>query len=375
MLILYLAGNTPKPVRAEDSLSYKFEDYQEDNDRIRVVAHYLRAEKDLGINTQLGIVGLIDTITGSTPTGEPIQPDGDPDQVPLESLEDRRKSVIVDLDHKLNDHGFTFELSYSNESDYESKGGAFSYKREFNKNNTTLQMGYALLEDDLTAPTLRNPERKTSRDLFVGISQVVDPSTVLTANLSYGAERGYLGDPYKSVQKTIEILPDFFLPILFPENRPRSREKWIFYTQLQRDFASLNGSLQGSYRFFSDDANIDSHTLSLEWFQKLKDHLVLRPVYRYYRQSAADFYFHDLDQTNVIPDRNNAGNAPFYSSDHRLSKMETHSYGLKLIWFINDAWEFNVKFDRYKMKGLDGITHFSAYSDAGIFNTGLRWWF
>jgi len=374
LLAFYLISSTAKLIRAEDSLTYKYEDYQEDNDRIRVVAHYLRVEKDLGVNTKLGVVGLVDTITGSTPTGEPIQED-DLNQVPLETLEDRRKSVVVDLDHKRKDHSFSFELSYSDESDYESKGGVVGYKRELNKNNTTLQLGYSLLEDDLTAPTLRDPEAKTSHDLYAGVSQVIDSSTVLTTNISYGKENGYLGDPYKAVQKTIEILPDFFLPILFPENRPRSREKWIFFSEIQRDIPNANASLQGSYRYFSDDAGINSHTWNLEWFQKLGDHVILRPVYRYYRQSASDYYFYDLDTSNVIPDRSNAGNAPFYSSDHRLSKMETNTYGLKLIWFINDDLEFNVKFNRYEMKGLDGITHFSAYSDADILTVGGRWWF
>jgi hypothetical protein len=103
--------------------------------------------------------------------------------------------------------------------------------------------------------------------------------------------------------------------------------------------------------------------------------VILKPIYRYYKQSAANFYFYDLDQTSILPDRDLRGVGPFYSSDHRLSKMETHTYGLKLIWFISDALEFNVKFNRYEMKGLDNITHPSAYSDADIFTVGGRWWF
>ena len=375
LLALYLISSSPKLVKAEDSVTYKYEDYQEDDDRIRVVANYLRVEKDLGVNTKISVVGLKDTITGSTPTGEPIQPDGDPNQVPLEQLEDERESVILNLNHKQKDNTFTFEFSFSDESDYESKGGSISYKRELNKNNTTIQFGYSLLDDDLTAPTLRDPEIKKSHDLFAGVSQVIDPSTVLTANISYGKEKGYLGDPYKSVQKNVEILPDFFLPILFPENRPGKREKWTFYTELLRDFEKLSASMQSYYRYFSDDGGIDSHTWSIEWFQKLSEKVVLRPNYRYYHQSAADFYFYDLDQTSIIPDRSNAGNAPFYSSDHRLSKMKTEAYGAKIVWFITDDWELNLKINRYEMKGLDGITHQSAYSDADVLTVGGRWWF
>jgi len=374
LLAFYLVSSTPRIIWGEDSITQKYEEYQEDNDRIRVEAHYLKVEKDLGVNTTVSVVGLIDTITGSTPTGEPIQED-DLNQVPLEHLEDRRKSAVVNLEHKRGDNAFTFELSYSDESDYVSQGGTLSYKRELNKNNTTLQLGYSLLDDELTAPTLRDPEVKTSHDLFFGISQVVDPSTVVRANIAYGQENGYLADPYKIVLKSVEILPDFFLPIRFPENRPRSRDKWIFFTEAMRDFDTLKGSMQTSYRFFSDDAGIDSHTFTVEWFQKLSDKVILRPIYRYYKQSASDFYYYDLDQTSIIPNRSLRGTGPFYSSDHRLSKMETQTYGAKLIWFVMDDLEFNVKFNRYEMKGLDGITHHSAYSNADIFTVGGRWWF
>ena len=374
LLALYLLSSAPKLILAEDSITRKYEEYQEDNDRIRVEAHYLRVEKDLGVNTTVSVVGLVDTITGSTPTGEPIQ-EGDPNQVPLEELEDRRKSAVVNIEHKRGDNAFTFELSYSDESDYLSQGGTASYKRELNKNNTTLQAGYSLLDDELTAPTLRDPEIKISHDLFFGISQVVDPSTVVRANVAYGQENGYLADPYKIVLKSVEVLPDFFLPIRFPENRPRSREKWIFFTEVMRDFEKLKASTQTSYRYFSDNAGIDSHTFSVEWFQKLSDTVIFRPNYRYYKQSAANFYHYDLDQTSIIPDRSLRGTGPFYSSDHRLTKMETVTYGAKLVWFAMDNLEFNVKYNRYEMKGLDGITHQSAYSDADIITIGGRWWF
>jgi hypothetical protein len=374
ILALYLLSSTPKLVVGEDSVTYKYEDYQEDNDRIRVVAHYVRVEKELGANTTISAIGLIDTITGSSPTGEPIQAE-DPNQVPLEYLEDERKSGVINLEQRVGDHAFTFEFSHSDESDYLSEGGTITYKRELNKNNTTLQAGYSLLDDELTAFSLPEPEAKTSHDLFFGVTQVVDPSTIVRANIAYGQENGYLADPYKGVLKSVEILPEFFLPILFPENRPRSREKWIFFTEALRDFDKLGAGIQASYRYFSDDAGIDSHTFSVEWFQKLSEKVILKPIYRYYKQSAANFYFYDLDQTSILPDRDLRGVGPFYSSDHRLSKMETHTYGLKLIWFISDALEFNVKFNRYEMKGLDNITHPSAYSDADIFTVGGRWWF
>ena len=363
----------PKLARAEDSIRYKYEDYQEDDDRIRVRAHYMSADKDLSPDTRLGVVGLIDTITGSTPTGEGLEEGAD--RVPMGSLVDERRSVILNLDHQLKDHAFTFELSYSKESDYLSEGGALTYRRYLNKKNTSLEMGYSLLQDELSAPTLPERESKVSEDFLFGITQIMDPVTVWSADVTYGREKGYLADPYKVVEKDIELIPDFFIPIIFPENRPRSREKWVFYTEVLRDLEKLKASLQASYRFFSDDADLAAHTISLQWFQKLSDRVILEPIFRYYRQSAANFYHHDLNLARIIPDRAAIGRAPYFSSDHRLSKMETFTWGAKLVYFVFEDLEFNLKLQRYEMAGLDYATHPSVYSDANILTVGGRWLF
>lgn len=360
-------------MRGEDSIRYKYEDYQEDDDRIRVRAHYIRADKDLNPNTRLGVVGLIDTITGTTPTGE--LPEAGADRVPMGDLVDERRSIIFNLDHEFKDHAFTFELNYSNESDYLSEGGAFSFRRYLNKKNTTLEFGYSLLRDELSAPTLPELESKDSEDVLLGITQILDPSTVWSADLTYGREDGYLADPYKVVQKDIELISDFFLAITFPENRPRSREKRIFYTEVIRDFQKLKASFQTSYRYFSDDADLDAHTFSLQWFQKISDQFILEPLIRYYKQSAANYYYHDLNRTGIVPDRETIGSAPYFSSDHRLSKMETCAWGVKLVYFISEDLEFNLKIQRYEMDGLDPLTHPSVYSDADILTVGGRWAF
>ncbi len=373
MLALYLVSSMPKPVRSEDSIRYKYEDYQEDDDRIRVRAHYISADKDLSPNTRLGVVGLIDTITGTTPTGE--LPEAGADRVPMGSLIDERRSIILNLDHQVKDHAFTFELNYSNESDYLSEGGAFTYRRYFNKKNTAFELGYSLLQDELSAPTLPEVEGKDSEDVLLGITQTLDPATVWSADLTYGRENGYLADPYKVVEKNVELLSDFFLPITFPENRPRSREKWIFFTEMIRDLEKLKASIQASYRYFSDDADLDAHTLSLQWFQKISDQVILEPLVRYYRQSAANYYHHDLNLTGIIPDRETIGRAPYFSSDHRLSNMETFAWGAKLIYFFSEDLEFNLKLQRYDMAGLDPLTHPSVYSDANILTVGGRWVF
>jgi hypothetical protein len=361
-------------LRGEDSISSKYQFYQEDDGRIEVKAYYLRAEKDLDELTSLSVTGLIDDITGATPSGQPA-PDGS-DQVPLSTLTERRKAIIGDIARKWNDRDtFGFEFAYSTESDYVSRGYSVRSVHEFNKKNTSLNLGYSFIDDNIAVGYQDDDEQKRTHDFFVGITQLLDPKTVLTANVTYGVNSGHLSDPYKLVQKETEIIPGLSLPLTFFENRPRRREKVIGYIGLTRFFEELNGSLDSSYRTFWNDHGSTSHTISLEWFQKIGSRVTLRPGFRFYDQSAADYYFVTLDDTNIVPSVIPTGAAPFYSADYRLSAFRAYTYGLKVTVEANEWLHFDFAFERYEMKGRDGVTSQSAYPDANIFTVGGRIWF
>ncbi len=55
--------------------------------------------------------------------------------------------------------------------------------------------------------------------------------------------------------------------------------------------------------------------------------------------------------------------------------METFAAGLSLNWKIRDWLSLDLAYQRYVMKGLDGITSQSAYPSANMFTLGARIWF
>ena len=368
---LYLSS--PK-LQAEDLISSKYQFYKEDNGRIEVKAFYVRAEKDLNDLTSLKVTGLIDDMTGATPTGQPV-PDGG-DQVPLSELTERRKAVMTEIERRWSRHNtLGFEFAYSTESDYVSRGYSLKNTSEFNKKNTSLNLGYSFIDDDIAVGYMDDDEEKRSHDLFIGVTQLLDSNTILTTNVTYGVVRGYLSDPYKLIQKETEIIPGFSLPLTFAENRPNRKEKIIGYVGLKRFFEELNGSLDSSYRYFWNDHGSVSHTLSVEWFQKIGSRVVLRPSVRFYDQSAADYYVISLDGSSIVPSPIPSGMAPYYSADYRLSSFRAVTYGLKVIVEANEWLHFDFSVERYEMKGTDGVTSQSAYPDANIFTIGGRVWF
>ena len=365
-----LAWLSPR-ARAEDSVSYKYQDYREMGGRISVEVQGVHLQKSFGTDTQLKVEGVLDAIAGATPNGQPA-PAGS-DRVPLARLTERRKAWNASLAHQFRRINVAAGVANSRESDYVSTGWSLNTLTDFNQKNTTLLAGIAHTDDDLKVFFQTAKAKKRTNDLIVGVTQLLSPKASLTLNLTYGLHTGYLADPYKLVQKTTEIVPGVSLPLTFAESRPDEREKWILLLGYNRSFAETGGALDLAYRVYHDSFGIDSHTVDLAWFQRIGERLILRPSFRYYEQNAADFYFYRLDGTSVVPFQGPPRpNGPFYSSDYRLSALRTFTHGFKVIWSATDSLQFDAAFERYDMRGTDGVTPQSAYCRANIITLGAK---
>jgi hypothetical protein len=373
-----LAWLSPRTVRADESIRYKYQDYNEAGGRVDVQVHSAGIEKDFGTATHFKLEGVVDSIAGATPNGQPA-PAGST-EVPLSQLTEKRKAWNAVLSHQFAAVNLAVGVANSRESDYVSDGWSLNALFDFNQKNTTLLAGVAGTDDDIKVFFQSDRVEKRTNDVIVGVTQLLNPRTSLTANLSWGRQRGYLSDPYKLVEKTIEIVPGLSLPITFAENRPAERDKWIGFLSLNRAFPEARGAIDVSYRLYHDSYDTTSHTydttshtLDLAWFQNLGERVILRPGLRFYDQSAADFYHYRLDGTSIVPLRGPPiTEGPFYSSDYRLSEMQTFTYGVKLVWNATRALQFDVAVERYDMRGKDRVTPKSAYATADIITLGAK---
>ncbi len=367
-LLVWLA---PRVARAENSVAYKYQDYKEDDGRIAIQTQGTYIEKDLGPDMHLKLSGLIDAITGATPSGQPA-PAGS-DQVPLSKIHERRKAWNADFSRQFSRVNVAVGFGNSRESDYVSNGWSLNTLTDFNQKNTTLLAGVAGTEDDVKVFFQRPLVKKHSNDVILGVTQLLDPRTSVSFNLTWGRTTGFLADPYKLVQKNTEIFPGVSLPLTFGENRPNERNKYIALAALNRSFPEVRGAVDASYRYYRDTFGAAANTIDVAWFQRLGDHVILRPGVRLYEQSAADFYAYNLDNTKIVPASGGPRpDGPFYSSDFRLSAFRSYTYGLKLIWNITDALALDAAIERYEMHGRDGVTPASAYCSARITTVGLK---
>ena len=372
-LVTFLTGTlvflSPRAARGDDSLTYKYGDYREADGRITVKTQSALVEQDLGPDMHLKLQGVIDAIAGATPNGQPA-PSGS-DQVVLAQLHDRRKAWSADFSRQFPVIDVTLGVANSRESDYVSTGWSVNTLTNFNQKNTTLLAGIAGTDDDVQVFYQPAWAKKRTNNMIVGLTQLIDARTSVTLNLTAERDRGFLSDQYKLVQKDTEVAPGVFLPFTYGENRPGTRTRWTLFTAVNHSFTEAKAALEASYRFYHDTFGTNAHTIELSWLQRIGKYFILQPELRWYQQSAANFYYYNLDLTSIVPVSGvPPAQGPFYSSDYRLSELRTTTYGLKAIWTPSAKLQFDVALEHYDMRGRDGVTPQSAYPRAAIVTAG-----
>ncbi len=353
-----------------------FQTYDESGGRMFVESYYYRGEMFLSEETSFRFQILRDAITGSTPIG--TQPGGT--QPFLAEIDDVRQGVLAALSQQIGDHRVELEVSSSRESDYLSQGISLSDKWELNQKNTTLSFGLSYLNDTIQVRGI-DDQNKRSYDLFLGLSQLLDKNTILSANLTLGYAEGYLNDQYKVIQRdellTIPGVGTIPVTRIYRENRPASRLRGVLQLQGTRFFDKANAALDAVVRLSQDDYGVFSQSLQVEWRQGLFDKFEIIPFFRYYQQSAADFFRNSLDEVNVAtPQKYPDGSGPNYSADYRLSSMATMSLGLKARYNFTENIAASVAYEHYDMTGIGGDqAPAAAYPTASMWTFGVNFTF
>ena len=295
----------------------------------------------VGRDWSLGLGVSRETMSGASPWATVMGPDGKPTLIMSgATIQDERTEVSLSGTQYFEDSSAALTLTRSEEDDYESNAVAVSGEWELSSGLTTLSAGLSYASDtiepsDAIAFGRVLKESRQSRSLSLGVSQVLDRSSVVFAGLGATTHTGYLSDPYK--------LRDI---------RPRKRFERALAVRYRRFLDNLRASLHVDYRYYTDDWGIASHTLHTSWYQNVGASFQLVPNVRYYSQTNADF-FRSVDDYSLSLDIDQ-------SSDFRLAPYGALTVGLKGIVHFAD-WSVTISVDRYTASeeyGLkSGIEH------------------
>lgn len=385
-----LGSSLPTPVDAQEDPTWDFNTsvlyYGEQDDRVQDISISAIARRLYEDERILSFGITIDSLTGATPSGAIRQdvaqtftrPSGlasyvEPAGVlPLDdTFLDTRLALTLNWEQPYGDtSSFSVGASASKEYDYLHLGLNGKYSKDFNKRNTTVSAGLAISHDQLDpvggAPApftsmldvgdISNRTGKADKDIIdvvLGVSQVMSRNLLVQANYSYSYADGYLTDPYKILSVVDGITGDTLIRAPSPfgvsgpshqflyERRPDERTKHSFYAQGKY---YMDGKvLDASYRYMTDDWDIDSHTVDLRYRLPFGAANYLEPHVRYYSQSEAEFYRLSLVDGAPLP--------IFASADYRLGNFDAITAGLKYGWKTANDNDMSVRIEYYRQSG------------------------
>lgn len=361
------ATSTTRAVELDASILY----YSEGS-RVTVNELVVALRAPLGGDRVFNLGATLDVMTGASANGALpanrvqtfTRPSGRgvyvvlPGQTPMDdTFQDNRVAAEASLETPLGRRGKgVLGAHYSIEYDYFSAGTNATLTRDFDRRNTTVALGGAFSYDGLSpeggipAPfasmgpggaepaRARRVDDKLVFDLLLGVTQVINRSTLARFNYTLSHSSGYHTDPFKLVS-AVDSLGD---PADYVyENRPDARTRHSVYTVVKHH--RFGDVIDVSYRYMRDDWGVRSHTVEARYRRPVGARGYLQPQWRFYRQSAVDFFTAYLAEGDPIPD--------YASADYRLGAFDAHTIALKYGVLVDDAREINVRLGYYRQTG------------------------
>ncbi len=295
---------------------------------------------------------------------------------------------------------YTTNISFAKEFDYTSLGAGLGFTRLFNQKNTEINFkaniyldawnpqypteiktfvaengnlnadffeGVAILDKNGNATnkwgnntwkpintTLVEDDGRNTYSLSLGLSQILSKRTQFSIFTDLVYQSGWLANPMQRVY--FADIDNYYIGNASAIPNYTSRQnKDVF--QLADDIERLPDNrfkipvglrvshyvneyliIKTYYRFYYDDWGINSHTFKLELPIKISDKITLYPNYRYYNQTAAD-YFAGYEQ--------HLSTEMFYTSDFDLSAFSSNQLGLGIkytdIFTKKHIWKLGLK--------------------------------
>ncbi|CAA6821984.1 MAG: Unknown protein [uncultured Sulfurovum sp.] len=345
-------------LHAENYVSVEYLQYDESDDRVSVSAPMVEASYDFNTDYNLKANFMFDAVSGATPSFM-TNANGDLFKG-LQEFEDRRSAASLMLTSRMENRDELYTgLDFSREEDYQSYTGSLEYMHYLDStHNTALHFGGSvsyneiLVYDGETGASAQadydgesgasHVEDSLTFNLELGATQVLSKDSSLKVSAFVLSDDGYLTNPHGIVIRDYNSIN----PKLETENRPDKRVGYGFVAQYNK-LLTPDTSFVGSYRLYTDDWDVTSHTLEANIYTDVTQKLTLGAGLRYYTQTQAEFYNENIDHFT---------NETYASSDERLSDFDALTYKASLDYKQDETWSYNVGAQFYQQNTITEMT-------------------
>ena len=275
---------------------------------------------------------------------------------------------------------YSVSLTNSDENDYTANTATFDLSQDMFGDLTTLSIGFSRGWDDVRKRGDDDFDEPVDRRSYrLGLSQIVTPRLMMGLNFETITDEGFLNNPYRSVRYVDDGSPVGYA--YQPETYPSTRTSNAASLNA-RYFLPYRAAVYGEYRYFTDTWGIDASTVQLGYTHPWGKQWIFEAGYRWYDQSAADFY------SDLFP-RQSSQN--FMARDKELSTFTSHMLSLGATYELPSlGWKFiqrstvNFFYDRFRFEyddfrditagGAAGTEPLYGF-DADVFRLFVSGWF
>ena len=296
---------------------------------------------DTGTTTTRGPCGSNTTTGASGGGGTGIT---DANATALAKFDDTRLAMSLSWAHAhQNNWSIDYNGAVSVENDYRSYSGAVTVNKETASKAYRFTFGIAGTYDEIFRVGAGNTPvpltlisdnqfagegEKSTTDVIVGVTHIINRRTVGQVNLAYSVSSGYLTDPYKVFSVVDRTTNQPVADSSYFEGRPGDRKRVSLTFKLNHQLYPSNNLIHGSYRYYTDDWDVNSHTLDFNYRFTFANTNFLEPRIRLYSQTKANFYQNEFfvdndgsDFTTLFPQ--------YISADYRLDDMVSVTPGIR----------------------------------------------
>jgi hypothetical protein len=248
-----------------------------------------------------------------------------------------RKEIVGGGSQRIGPLSVAIGGFYGNENDYLSQAYSLGATVELFQKNLTITGVYGKTADqieDLTDPTFL--EHKDNATYTIAATQLVTPRFLVTGGYSLSQVEGFQSSPTRKIQVPLAIGSH-----IYDEVHPDLRDRQTFFLRFRQYFRSeTSGDLNLSYYF--DTWGVRAIGAEPRVERRLTPSVAVRLRYRFYSQSAADFYQEVYTAQDVTP-------TSIKTADVKLRDFDTHTIGvaLRLLGDTSTDWSVLMGYDRY----------------------------
>ncbi|MBI3368669.1 MAG: DUF3570 domain-containing protein [Burkholderiales bacterium] len=244
---------------------------------------------------------------------------------------ERRTAVDLGLDYAYRDATIKLGIGQSSEPDYRARSLALDVSQEVFGGMSSVNLGFTRGADDVGKKGVAGFfDRATHWQYRLGLTQILTPRWLATANFEAIADDGYLGSPYRVAR---------VFGAAVPERDPRTRSGRAMRFGARGDVSAI-GVLRGEYRYYWDTWGIKAHTLEFGHGRHVGERWIAETTLRFYRQQHALFYSDNAAIETLYVSRNRQlSNFSSVGLQGKVSYALAREPGQRPIW-LNAAYEY-----------------------------------